>query len=40
VILQKRRAFDVPIGKRKFDLKPVSARSLEDAPRPAGGRHG
>ena len=40
VILPKRQAFRVPIGKRKFDLKPVSERALEDAPGPAGGRHG
>ncbi len=40
VILPKRQAFRVPIGKRKFDLKPVSERALEDAPRPAGSRHG
>jgi [NiFe] hydrogenase diaphorase moiety small subunit len=34
VILRKRRAFAVPIGQRKYDLKPVSERALEDAPRP------
>jgi [NiFe] hydrogenase diaphorase moiety small subunit len=40
VILAKRQAFSVPIGKRKFDLKPFSARALENAPRPRGSRHG
>ena len=33
VIIQKRVGFAVPIGKRRFDLKPVSAQALEDAPR-------
>ena len=40
VILRKGGAFAVPIGKRKYDLKPISARALEDAPRPPGARHG
>jgi [NiFe] hydrogenase diaphorase moiety small subunit len=40
VILRKGQAFSVPIGKRKYDLKPISARALEDAPRPPGARHG
>ena len=40
VILRKGHAFAVPIGKRKYDLKPISARALEDAPRPPGARHG
>jgi [NiFe] hydrogenase diaphorase moiety small subunit len=40
VILEKGHAFSVPIGKRKYDLKPISARALEDAPRAPGGRHG
>jgi [NiFe] hydrogenase diaphorase moiety small subunit len=38
VILRKRVGFRVPIGARRFDLRPVSAQALEDAPRrPARG---
>lgn len=33
VILRKRIGFAVPIGQRKYDIKPISARALEDAPR-------
>jgi [NiFe] hydrogenase diaphorase moiety small subunit len=40
VIIPKQHAFSVPIGQRKYDLQPVSARAREDAPRPAGSRHG
>ena len=32
VILHKRRGFAVPIGQRRFDLKPVSQQVEEDAP--------
>ncbi len=35
VILKKRVGFAVPIGKRRYDARPVSAQALEDAPRPA-----
>ena len=34
VILRKRVGFAVPLGKRRFDARPVSAQALEDAPRP------
>ncbi len=34
VILKKRVGFAVPIGKRRYDIKPVSAQALADAPRP------
>jgi [NiFe] hydrogenase diaphorase moiety small subunit len=34
VILKKRVGFAVPIGKRRYDVRPVSAQALEDAPRP------
>jgi [NiFe] hydrogenase diaphorase moiety small subunit len=41
VILRKRVGFATPIGHRRFDVRPVSAQALEDAPRnpppPAGG---
>lgn len=33
VILRKRVGFAVPIGKRKYDERPVSAQALDDAPR-------
>jgi [NiFe] hydrogenase diaphorase moiety small subunit len=33
VILKKRVGFAVPIGKRRYDARPVSAQALEDAPR-------
>jgi [NiFe] hydrogenase diaphorase moiety small subunit len=32
-ILRKRVGFAVPIGQRRFDLRPVSAQSRDDAPR-------
>jgi [NiFe] hydrogenase diaphorase moiety small subunit len=34
VILRKRVGFQVPIGERRFDRRPVSAQALEHAPRP------
>ncbi|WP_435626612.1 2Fe-2S iron-sulfur cluster-binding protein [Candidatus Ferrigenium straubiae] len=38
VILRKGRGFSVPIGKRRYDQRPVSAQALDDAPRhPDGG---
>jgi [NiFe] hydrogenase diaphorase moiety small subunit len=40
VILPKRRGFAVPVGQRKFDILPVSARAAEDAPRTPEPRHG
>jgi len=33
VILEKGKGFSVPIGKRRFDQRPVSAQALDDAPR-------
>ncbi len=39
VILRKRVGFAVPIGRRKYDLQPVSERALEDAPRVPGQKH-
>ncbi len=33
VILTKGRGFSVPIGKRRYDERPVSAQALDDAPR-------
>jgi [NiFe] hydrogenase diaphorase moiety small subunit len=33
VILRKREGFAVPIGRRRYDLSPVSAQALKDAPR-------
>ena len=38
VILRKGVGFRVPIGERRFDLRPISDQALEDAPRrPAAG---
>jgi [NiFe] hydrogenase diaphorase moiety small subunit len=34
VILRKRVGFATPIGRRRYDVRPVSAQALEDAPRP------
>jgi [NiFe] hydrogenase diaphorase moiety small subunit len=34
VILRKRAGFAVPIGRRRYDLSPISAQAREDAPRP------
>jgi [NiFe] hydrogenase diaphorase moiety small subunit len=34
VILRKRVGFAVPIGQRRYDLSPISAQALADAPRP------
>ena len=39
VILRKRVGFNVPIGERRFDARPVSAQALEDAPRSPAARH-
>jgi [NiFe] hydrogenase diaphorase moiety small subunit len=33
VIIRKRVGFAVPIGKRRYDLRPISAQALDDAPR-------
>jgi len=38
VILRKRVGFAVPIGKRRYDVEPVSAQAKGDAPRRAGER--
>jgi [NiFe] hydrogenase diaphorase moiety small subunit len=35
VILKKRVGFAVPIGKRRYDLEPVSAQAKGDAPHAA-----
>jgi [NiFe] hydrogenase diaphorase moiety small subunit len=35
VIIRKRVGFAIPIGKRRYDARPVSAQALEDAPRPS-----
>jgi [NiFe] hydrogenase diaphorase moiety small subunit len=37
VILKKRIGFSVPIGRRRYDQRPISAQALDDAPRPAAG---
>jgi [NiFe] hydrogenase diaphorase moiety small subunit len=34
-ILKKRVGFAVPIGKRQYDLRPISEQALDHAPRPA-----
>ena len=40
-ILRKRVGFAVPIGERRYDVRPISAQAREDAPRPpAGSDHG
>ena len=40
VILKKRVGFSIPIGKRRYDQRPISAQALDDAPRPpAGAKH-
>jgi [NiFe] hydrogenase diaphorase moiety small subunit len=39
VILHKRVGFAVPIGQRKYDIKPISERALEDAPRVPEAKH-
>ena len=39
VILRKRTGFRVPIGERRFDARPISEQSLEDAPRVPESRH-
>ena len=36
VILRKGVGFAVPIGKRRYDLRPISAQALDDAPRTPG----
>ena len=33
-ILRKGVGFSVPIGSRRYDLRPISAQALDDAPRP------
>jgi len=33
-ILRKGVGFSVPLGSRRYDLRPISARALDDAPRP------
>jgi [NiFe] hydrogenase diaphorase moiety small subunit len=33
VILKKRVGFAVPIGERRYDVRPISAQALDDAPR-------
>jgi [NiFe] hydrogenase diaphorase moiety small subunit len=38
VIIRKRVGFAVPIGKRRFDVEPVSAQARRDAPRSIKGR--
>ena len=35
-ILPKRVGFRVPIGRRRYDLRPISAQARDDAPRPPG----
>ncbi len=41
VFLKKSAGFNVPIGQRRYDARPVSAQALEDAPRPpSGATHG
>ena len=37
VILPKRRGFVVPIGKRIYDERPISAQAREHAPHQPGG---
>jgi [NiFe] hydrogenase diaphorase moiety small subunit len=37
VILKKSAGFNVPIGQRRYDRRPVSAQALDDAPRPPAG---
>jgi len=39
VILRKREGFAVAIGRRRYDLSPISAQAREDAPRPMEKRH-
>jgi [NiFe] hydrogenase diaphorase moiety small subunit len=34
VIVKKRVGFAVPIGQRRYDVRPISAQALDDAPRP------
>ena len=36
-ILPKRVGFRVPIGRRRYDLSPISAQARDDAPRPPSG---
>ena len=36
VILRKGVGFAMPIGKRRYDLRPISAQALDDAPRTPG----
>jgi [NiFe] hydrogenase diaphorase moiety small subunit len=39
VILRKRIGFATPIGERRYDLSPISAQALADAPRPLERNH-
>ena len=34
VIIRKRVGFSVPMGQRRYDVRPISAQALDDAPRP------
>jgi len=36
VIIRKRVGFAIPIGQRRYDVRPVSAQALQDAPRSSG----
>jgi hypothetical protein len=38
VILRKRVGFATPVGRRRFDERPISAQASEYAPRPAATR--
>lgn len=40
VIIRKHVGFAVPIGRRRFDVRPISAQALEDAPRRPEAGHG
>ncbi len=39
VILKKRVGFAVPIGQRRYDVQPISAQALADAPRGSQAKH-
>jgi len=40
VIIRKHIGFQDPIGRRRFDTRPISAQALEDAPKAPDVRHG
>ncbi len=40
VILKKHVGFAVPIGRRRYDQRPISAQALDDAPRAPEAKHG